>query len=72
MTREDPERKGRYMYPYGDVEKVHHCGLLAAESRAGQRTYHDIASRGGPPAWHGRGAAAEAVAAGRYAAGTGR
>lgn len=39
---EDPERKGRYKFPYGDFEKVHRCGLLAAESRAGQRRYYDI------------------------------
>jgi|SRR2546421_4023121 len=29
------ENKGRYKFPYGDFEKVHRCGLLAAESRAG-------------------------------------
>jgi hypothetical protein len=40
--QEDPDRKGRYKFPYGDFEKVHRCGLLAAESRAGQRKYHDI------------------------------
>ena len=28
--------------PYGDFTKVHRCGLLAAESRAGQRKYYDI------------------------------
>jgi hypothetical protein len=38
----DPQRKGRYKFPYGDFEKVHRCGLLAAESRAGQRKYYDI------------------------------
>jgi hypothetical protein len=36
------DTKGRYKFPYGDFEKVHRCGLLAAESRAGQRKYHDI------------------------------
>ena len=36
------DTKGRYRFPYGDFEKVHRCGLLAAESRAGQRKYHDI------------------------------
>jgi hypothetical protein len=35
-------RKGRYKVPYGDWENVHRCGLLAAESRAGQRKYRDI------------------------------
>jgi hypothetical protein len=34
--------KARYKFPYGDFEKVHRCGLLAAESRAGQRKYFDI------------------------------
>lgn len=36
------DRKGRYKFPYGDFEVLHRCGLLAAESRAGQRRYHDI------------------------------
>ena len=36
------ERKARYKFPYGDFENVHRCGVLAAEARAGQRTYHDI------------------------------
>lgn len=38
----DEDNKGRYKFPYGDFEKVHRCGLLAAESRAGQRKYYDI------------------------------
>ena len=41
-TAEDEERKGRYKFPYGDFEKVHRCGVLAAESRAGQYKYDDI------------------------------
>jgi hypothetical protein len=41
----EPEQtKGRYKFPYGDFEKVHRCGVLAAESRAGQYKYHDIES----------------------------
>jgi hypothetical protein len=36
------ESKGRYGFPYGDFEKIHRCGVLAAESRAGQYKYHDI------------------------------
>jgi hypothetical protein len=40
--REDSGTKGHYKFPYGDYEKVHRCGLLAAESRAGQRKYYDI------------------------------
>jgi hypothetical protein len=39
---EDPDNKGRYKFPYGDFEKVHRCGVLAAESRAGQRKHYDI------------------------------
>ncbi len=38
----DEETKGRYKFPDGDFEKIHRCGLLAAESRAGQRKYYDI------------------------------
>jgi hypothetical protein len=36
------ETKARYKFPYGDFARVHRCGLLAAESRAGQRSYTDI------------------------------
>jgi hypothetical protein len=40
---EKPEdTKGRYEFPYGDFEMVHRCGVLAAESRAGQYKHHDI------------------------------
>jgi hypothetical protein len=39
---QDEQRKGRYKFPYGDFRDVHRCGLLAAESRAGQRKYYDI------------------------------
>lgn len=39
---QDPRRKGRYKFPYGDFENVHRCGLLAAESRAGRFKYHDV------------------------------
>ena len=34
--------KARYKFPYGDFEKVHRCGVLSAESRAGQYKHHDI------------------------------
>ncbi|HTF55580.1 MAG TPA: hypothetical protein VK735_49730 [Pseudonocardia sp.] len=40
--QEAADRKGHYKFPYGDFEKVHRCGVLAAESRAGQRKYYDI------------------------------
>jgi hypothetical protein len=36
------DTKGHYKFPYGDFRRVHRCGLLAAESRAGQRKYYDI------------------------------
>jgi hypothetical protein len=36
------DTKRHYKFPYGDFKRVHRCGLLAAESRAGQRKYHDI------------------------------
>jgi hypothetical protein len=39
---EDEQTKGRYRFPYGDFEKVHRCGVLSAESRAGQYKYYDI------------------------------
>jgi hypothetical protein len=39
---EDEDTKGRYKFPYGDFEKVHRCGVLSAESRAGQYKYPDI------------------------------
>src|SRR5258706_12200314 len=34
--------KGHYEFPYGDFENVHRCGVLAAESRAGQYKHYDI------------------------------
>jgi hypothetical protein len=39
---ENEDTKAHYTFPYGDFEKVHRCGVLAAESRAGQRKYYDI------------------------------
>lgn len=42
---DDAEReqtKGRYKFPYGDFENIHRCGVISAESRAGQYNYHDI------------------------------
>jgi hypothetical protein len=34
--------KRRYRFPYGDFESVHRCGVLSAESRAGQYKHFDI------------------------------
>ncbi len=39
---ENEDTKAHYRFPYGDFHEVHRCGVLAAESRAGQRTYYDI------------------------------
>ena len=34
--------KGHYEFPYGDFKNVHRCGVLTAESRAGQYQHYDI------------------------------
>ena len=34
--------KGRYEFPYGDFEKIHRCGVLTVESRAGQYKHREI------------------------------
>ena len=39
---EEEINKGHYKFPYGDFENVHRCGLLAAETRAGQYKHTDI------------------------------
>ena len=36
------DAKAHYRFPYGDFHDVHRCGVLAAESRAGQRNYTDV------------------------------
>src|SRR4051812_12184768 len=36
------DTKGHYKFPYGDFEKVHRCGVLSAESRAGQYKHLDV------------------------------
>lgn len=42
----DPEdsegTKGRQGFPYGDFEKVHRSGVIAAKQRAAQNDYSDI------------------------------
>jgi hypothetical protein len=43
IDAEEPvQTKGHYKFPYGDFENVHRCGVLSAESRAGQYKYYDI------------------------------
>ena len=39
---EDAHTKKRYKFPFGDFERVHRCGVVAAERRAGQYRYFDI------------------------------
>ena len=34
--------KARSKFPFGDFEKVHRCGVLSAEVRAGQNKYRDF------------------------------
>jgi hypothetical protein len=36
------QTKGRHRGQDGDVERVHRCGVLAAESRAGQYDHDDV------------------------------
>ena len=36
------DTKGHYKFPIGDFSKVHRCGVISAESRAGQNDYDDI------------------------------
>lgn len=38
----DRETKQCWAFPYGDFEKVHRSGLMAAEERARQYDYEDI------------------------------
>jgi hypothetical protein len=45
INDEKPEdTKGHYEFPYGDFENVHRCGVLSAESRAGQYKHFHIES----------------------------
>ena len=41
-TDENEDTKGRYKFPYSDFSRVHRCGVLSAESRAGQYKHFDI------------------------------
>ena len=34
--------KAKYKFPYGDFGRVHRCGVLSAEVRAGRNNYRDI------------------------------
>jgi hypothetical protein len=39
---EAEDTKGRHAFPYGDFQRVHRCGVLSAESRAGQFKHVDV------------------------------
>lgn len=39
---QDENSKRRYKFPYGDFNDVHRCGVISAESRAGQYKHFDI------------------------------
>ncbi|TQS25146.1 hypothetical protein [Microbispora sp. KK1-11] len=39
---QDEDNKGHYKFPFGDFEKVHRCGVIAAEVRAARLKYTDI------------------------------
>jgi hypothetical protein len=39
---QEENTKRRYKFPYSDFHKVHRCGVITAESRAGQYKYYDI------------------------------
>lgn len=41
-TEKGEDTKGRYEFPYGDFVNVHRCGVLSAESRAGQYKHIDV------------------------------
>jgi hypothetical protein len=40
--REGEDAKERYKFPYGDFKDLHHCGVMAVESRAEESEYYDI------------------------------
>jgi len=43
INDEEPEHTtGRHEFPHGNFESVHRCGILTAESRAGQYKHGDI------------------------------
>lgn len=39
---QNEETKGRYKFPFGDFEKLHRSGLIAAEQRAGKESYNEL------------------------------
>jgi hypothetical protein len=41
-VREGADSKEIYKFPYGDFKDLHHCGVMAVESRAEESEYYDI------------------------------
>lgn len=41
-TEQRQDTKRRYKFPYGDFTRVHRCGVITAESRAGQYKHFDV------------------------------
>jgi hypothetical protein len=41
-SSEDKDNKEHYKFPYGDFNKVHRAGVIAAKQRAAQNDYHDV------------------------------
>jgi hypothetical protein len=41
-TDETEGTRARYLFPYGDYEKLHRCAVISGESRAGQYDHPEI------------------------------
>jgi hypothetical protein len=41
-TSKSEGTKGRYLFPYGDFQKLHRCAVISGESRAGQYNHRAI------------------------------
>ena len=41
-TEDSEDEKGRYEFPYGDFQKVHRSGVIAAKQRAAQYEHTEI------------------------------
>lgn len=39
---QNEQTKGRYKFPFGDFERLHRSGLIAAEQRAGKESYPEL------------------------------
>ena len=43
-TEASEETKSRYMFPFGDLKKLHRSALIAAKQRAGSEDYEEVQS----------------------------